>query len=76
MKNLFTIKSSIENMFGKLRKDEKGQSFTELIILICIGVIVAAFVILPQLRIFAQEVMAGLINWWRNTISGKIFLAS
>mgnify|MGYP000167734094 FL=1 len=76
MKNLFVIKNCAESMLRKLSKNEKGEGFTELIILACIGVIIAAFVILPGLKDFAQKVMLAFSNWWDNTISGKIFPTS
>ncbi len=38
-------------------------------------IILAAFIIIPGMRTFAQSMMNGLQGWWTN-VSGKIFPTS
>ncbi len=59
------VKSLIANQRGAVGKDE--------ILGIAAALVVAAFVVIPQLRTFAGTVMTGLTNWWTNTIATKIF---
>lgn len=40
---------------------------------IAAALILAAFIIIPQLKVFATSVMAGLSTWWSNTVDTKIF---
>lgn len=40
---------------------------------IAAALILAAFVIIPGLRLFAGSVMTGLNGWWGNTISTELF---
>jgi hypothetical protein len=37
------------------------------------AIIIAAFVIIPELKGFAEKVMKELGLWWDGTITGKIF---
>ncbi len=43
---------------------------------IAAAIIIAAFIIIPGMRTFAQGVMNGLQNWWTNVISNRIFPTS
>lgn len=40
---------------------------------IAAALIIAAFVIIPSLRTFAENLMDGLAHWWDTVISGNIF---
>jgi hypothetical protein len=40
---------------------------------IAIALILAAFIIIPGLKIFAGSVMTGLNDWWDHTIITKLF---
>lgn len=62
----FYIKARL--LFGK----RDGFGMSELLG-IAAALILAAFIIIPQLKIFAGNVMAGLSYWWGNTIYNKIF---
>lgn len=35
--------------------------------------IIAAFIIIPQLSAFSEKIMGGLSDWWTNTIAKKLF---
>jgi hypothetical protein len=43
------------------------------IIGIAIGLIIAAFVLLPGIESFAESIMSDMQSWWTNTIGAKIF---
>jgi hypothetical protein len=58
-------KTALSNNRGAIGKEE--------IIGIAVTMIVAAFVVIPQFRNFATNVMDGLGDWWTDTISPKIF---
>lgn len=57
-------------LFGK----RDGFGMNELLG-IAAALILAAFIIIPQLRIFATNVMSGLSTWW-DTIDIKVFTPS
>ena len=40
---------------------------------IAAAIIIAAFIIIPGMRTFAQSLMTGLGNWWNNIIANRIF---
>jgi len=40
---------------------------------IAVALIIAAFVIIPSLKTFADEIMTEMNNWWDETISSSIF---
>jgi hypothetical protein len=43
---------------------------------IAAALIIAAFIIIPSMRDFAEGMMDGLADWWENTISKTIFPSS
>lgn len=59
----------------RLRNDNRGFGMNELLG-IAAALIIAAFVIIPSLRTFANSIMTGLDNWWDATISTRIFPTS
>ena len=58
-----------------LLADRRGFGMNELLG-IAAALILAAFIIIPSLKAFAQSVMTGLGNWWDQTIDSKIFPTS
>lgn len=40
---------------------------------IAAAIIVAAFIIIPGMRTFAQKLVNGLGTWWNNVIASRIF---
>jgi hypothetical protein len=40
---------------------------------IAAAIIIAAFIIIPGMRSFAENLMDGLGNWWNNVIASRIF---
>lgn len=63
IRNGITVKRFI------LKKD--GFGLNELLG-IAAAIIIAAFIIIPSMRTFAQSMMTGLQNWW-SSISSRIF---
>lgn len=43
---------------------------------IAAALIIAGFIIIPQMQTFAQSLMEGLANWWKDVIYGRIFPSS
>lgn len=59
----------------RLKKDDRGFGMNELLG-IAAALIIAAFVIIPNLRNFASTLMTALSNWWTGTIASRIFPTS
>jgi len=38
--------------------------------------VIAAFVVVPELREFTESIMTSAKSWWDNTIKSKIFSTS
>lgn len=55
-----------------LLKKNDGFGMNE-ILGIAVGLIIAAFVVIPQLKIVSLEIMSGLAAWWKDTISKVLF---
>lgn len=56
----------------RLVTDKRGFGMNELLG-VAAAVILAAFIVIPGLRSFANIVMVSLSDWWNNTIDTKIF---
>ena len=65
-------------LFGSFKKKNmnRGSGIAEMIVVIAVVLIVAAFVMIPSLRNFANNIITALNNWWTNTVSTKIFPTS
>lgn len=59
------IKATLCNARGAIGSDE--------IIGIAAGLIIAAFVLIPQLRAFATTIITALSTWWTTTATPRIF---
>jgi len=60
-------------IISKILTCEKGEFGMSAIIGIAIGLIIAAFVLIPGIQTFAQSIMTQMQSWWTNTISSQIF---
>ncbi|GAU77864.1 hypothetical protein [Fusibacter sp. 3D3] len=54
-------------------KDIRGEFGMNSIIGVAIGLIIAAFVLIPSLKTFATTVMTSMTTWWTGTINGTLF---
>jgi len=65
---------------GKMLKNwivvKKGGFGMNELLGIAAALIIAAFIVIPGMRNFADTMMAGLNNWWEDTIMNTIFPGS
>ena len=54
-------------------KSEKGEFGMSSVIGIAIGLIVAAFILIPGIQTFATKIMSDMQVWWTGTIGSQIF---
>lgn len=73
MKNMIIIKLAVREV-RKICKNDGGFGLNEFLG-IAAAVIIAAFVVIPGLRDFAESVIVQLDTWW-TSISGNIFQTS
>lgn len=52
---------------------ERGEFGMSAIIGVAIGLIVAAFILIPGIQAFATQIMTDMQNWWSNAISSQLF---
>ncbi|TCT17031.1 hypothetical protein EDC18_101327 [Natranaerovirga pectinivora] len=57
-------------------KREEGEFGIGWVIGVAIVLIISAFVLVPGLRGFAEDIMEKVEGWYSNTIEAKIFNAS
>lgn len=57
----------------KILLSERGEFGMSAIIGIAIGLIIAAFILIPGLQAFANTIMSDMELWWTNSISSQIF---
>lgn len=76
-KNRLIKRENINKLSKEMRfvffEDERGEFGMSSIIGIAIGLIIAAFVLLPGIESFAESIMSDMQSWWTNTIGAKIF---
>lgn len=53
--------------------DTRGEFGMSSIIGLAIGLIVAAFILIPGVRTFATSVITDMQSWWTTTISSTLF---
>jgi len=70
------IKTYGSFVVDKIKNEEKGEIGFGTIIVMCIGLILAAFVILPGLRTFGTNVLADINSWWTNDIAPELNASS
>lgn len=69
----FFIKEIATRQKERWVTDIRGEFGMNSIIGIAIGLIVAAFVLIPSLKTFATTVMTSMTTWWTGTINGTLF---
>ncbi len=60
-------------MLNRIIKEEKGEFGMGSVIGIAIGLIIAAFILIPGIQVFAGQIMTDMQQWWLNSISSQIF---
>ena len=73
MKQLNQLLMKVKLHVINIKTNEKGEFGMSAIIGIAIGLIVAAFILIPGIRAFATGIMTDMQTWWGNSISGQIF---
>lgn len=69
------IKVRIKAEFAGFYNNEKGELGMNAIIGIAIGLIIAAFILIPGIQRFATQIMTDMQTWWTNAISSKVFIS-
>lgn len=54
-------------------ESERGEFGISSVIGIAIGLIVAAFILIPGIQTFASKIISDMQLWWTNSISTQIF---
>lgn len=52
---------------------ERGDFGIGSLIGVAIGLIIAAFVLIPGLRTFASTIITDMTSWWSTTVSDQVF---
>ena len=69
----------IQGILIGLRKiigNRRGELAMSTILGIAIAIIVAAFVLIPQIRSFAATILSDVQSWWTNTVRNSILVSS
>ncbi|MDN5352926.1 MAG: hypothetical protein PWQ12_1847 [Clostridiales bacterium] len=66
------IRAGLSQM-NTLWHEDRGEFALNTVIGIAIGLIVAAFVLIPSIQDFATMVMTDMDNWWTNAVGSQIF---
>jgi hypothetical protein len=70
------VKNGFQNKINRAvvaLKSEKGEFGISSVIGIAIGLIVAAFILIPGIQTFASKIISDMQLWWTNSISTQIF---
>lgn len=67
------IENKIRKIFRRIIKCERGEFGISSLIGVAIGLIIAAFVLIPGVRGFAGQIMTDMSKWWTNSVSGQVF---
>ncbi len=77
MKRVFlrVCKNLQDRIYGAMAtlKSEAGEFGISSVIGIAIGLIVAAFILIPGIQTFASKIISDMQLWWTNSISTQIF---
>jgi len=63
----------LKKHYIKVLFSERGEFGMSSIIGIAIGLIIAAFILIPGIQSFANKIMSDMQLWWTNSISTQIF---
>ncbi len=66
-------RSKLKWLYLRCQNCERGEFGMSSIIGIAIGLIIAAFILIPGIQTFATKIMSDMQLWWTNSISTQIF---
>lgn len=66
-------RSKLKSFYLRCQNSERGEFGMSSIIGIAIGLIIAAFILIPGIQTFATKIMSDMQLWWTNSISSQIF---
>ena len=75
-KNIRSIRTSMTRDLRQLMtliRAEDGEFGISSVIGIAIGLIVAAFILIPGIETFATRIMTDMLSWWTNSVGSQIF---
>lgn len=58
---------------NRLVVEEQGEFGLSSLIGVAIGLIIAAFVLIPGVRDFAGRIIADMDSWWKSSVSSQVF---
>lgn len=64
---------NLKCLYLRCQSSERGEFGMSSIIGIAIGLIIAAFILIPGIQTFATKIMSDMQLWWTNSISSQIF---
>lgn len=67
---------SIKYLISKSIRSKRGELAMGTILGIAIAIILAAFVLIPQLRSFTNTILNDVQSWWTNTVKDTILVNS
>lgn len=73
--DFYGIRGKIKNEWMRFWDNERGELGMNAIIGIAIGLIIAAFILIPGIQRFATQIMTDMQTWWTNAISSKVFIS-
>lgn len=62
----------MKKVFKKFMTNKKGFGMNE-VLSIAAALIIAAFIVIPQLSNFADKLMDDMDNWWKDEVASQIF---
>lgn len=69
----FLLKKKWGSCIAPKLRSESGEFGISSLIGVAIGLIIAAFVLIPGVRTFAGKIMTDMGSWWNNVVSGQVF---
>ncbi|BEP30427.1 hypothetical protein [Helicovermis profundi] len=62
-----------KNKIKELLLSSRGEFGVSIIINIAIALIIAAFILLPNMKSFSKKLMTDITDWYTNTLKNSLF---
>ena len=72
LKNLVNLEI-LKNVIKEKIISTKGEFGVSIIINIAIALIIAAFILLPNMKTFSNKLMTDISDWYTNTLKNSLF---